>query len=100
MNKVYEFPASAKMMLESHRKHSKELLETTDFLHPSNGYQRFAHYALMDNLLCYVFFLENGYWPHERASEVKESRPLEFGECDVPGVLDMLGQLKKPSIRR
>ncbi len=88
MIKSYDFPTSAKSMLNSSREHIEELLKSTDFLDPSHGHNRIAHFALLDDLLMYLCFLENGSWPTEGYNYLPRSS--ELGPGNFPAFLQSI----------
>lgn len=94
MKKLYDFPASAEGMLKSYRKHAEALINTTDFLSPSHGYERIAHFSLLDDLLSYVYYLESGRWPEESLAEKLPARPSELGPFKMPAILADIENLK------
>lgn len=79
MKREYNFHASAERMLKNHREHVEELIKTTEFLSATHGYQRIAHFSVIDDLLSYVYFLETGKWPSEDGSLGMPARPQELG---------------------
>jgi hypothetical protein len=87
MNKDFAFPACAEQMLKSYREHIAELINTTNFLDPSHGYRRLTHFAQLDDLLSYIYYIENGRWLDDVPYFV-----------DVPARPDVLGPFSLPSV--
>lgn len=88
MNRNYDFPTSAERMLRSYRKHVVDLINTTTFLDSSYGFERIAHFTMLDDLLSYVYYLENGRWLGERDTDDLPARPYELGPFKLPSVLE------------
>lgn len=83
-NSDYSFPASTLTLLRSYRQHMTELAESTDFLSPSHGYQRLAHFSVLDDLLIHLFFQEYGRMPGSDDRDGINARPEELGPAHSP----------------
>lgn len=63
-----------------------ELVQTTDFLSPSHGYQRLAHFSVLDDLLIHLFFQEHGRMPSSNERDGINPRPEELGPAHRPNL--------------
>lgn len=63
-----------------------ELVQTTDFLSPTHGYQRLAHFATVDDLLINLFFIEHGREPGSDIRDDIGERVEELGPAHAPFV--------------
>lgn len=86
----YSFPVSTLTLLRSYRQHMTELAESTDFLSPSHGYQRLAHFSVLDDLLIHLFIQEHGRMPSSDERDRINPRPEELGPAHCPN-LDLDG---------
>lgn len=82
----HTFPVSTVSLLRSHRKHMAELVASTDFLNPSHGYQRLAHFAAIDDLLVHLFVQEHSRAPGTDEKDRISERPEELGPIKPPAL--------------
>ena len=80
------FPVSSTSLLRSYRKHMADLVGETDFLSPSHGFERLAHFALIDDLLIQLFYLEHGRKPGSEVRDGIGDRVEALGPAHAPFV--------------
>lgn len=84
MRNNYEFPARAETMLKNYRIHVSELLQSIDHFNASKRFDLIACFPLLDDLLIYLYQLENGGSSERYTSEGLPPRPQEHGTYKGP----------------